>query len=196
MTGRVLWMGGVHGVGKSSVLDFFLSNCNESTERIHLGRLVCKKAQELGYTWEELFDGLKMREAEGLAVEEIFETLRQKDAVFDAHFCIYFKDGVFPGFSDSNFGRILSVSNGGCLVNLVAAPSTVLYRRTSSTKKKNHYLTMADEGKVKHEIEFSNQHFLRLGSAARGKLALLSIDTSHLAAPAVAEQVRQVYRYG
>jgi adenylate kinase len=194
MSKKLIWMGGVHGVGKSSILEYLtVNNGHDGFARIPLGTELATIGQQLGYAWEELRDPEKMRSVETRATEELLKRLEKEDIVLDAHFCIYLGGQLYPGFSRTNLVRLASQVPVRGIIHVIANPQEVLKRRAASSKQDHHYPTITDSAIAERELGESGEYFQRFCDIWSDASLTGTLDTTQRTIPDMAQEVIKIY---
>ena len=193
MTNKVIWVGGVHGVGKTSSLKL-ASAQNPSLEYLYLGRMFFETAEHMGMRWEELADRSKLLRVENRVKDILEEKITESDLLIDSHFAIHFGDLTYPGFHNHNLKRLLchnDIKKG--LINLIADPLIILRRRNRSKKQFWAYSTEEDLDIIARELGDSQNYLNYFMRALGPDIIAETIDTSKSSITEVAEKIGVIY---
>jgi adenylate kinase len=190
---KVIWVGGPHGVGKSSVLKL-ASAQNPPLRYLYLGRLFFENAEKIGYKWEDLSDEKNLLIIEGIVTDILKKKFGKLDYLVDGHFAINFGGITYPGYHTQNLKGIFSTSGiKKGLINLTASPEVIIQRRNKSKKRFKAYLTKGDYDLIRMEIQESKKYFEYFYNSLNPNVSILELDTERLSLEEVAEKIGEFY---
>jgi adenylate kinase len=193
MGNKVIWVGGIHGVGKTSSLKF-ASAKNSSLEYLYLGRMFFETAGEMGMRWEELADRSKLLEVEYEVRGMLEEKISKSDLLIDSHFAIHFGDLTYPGFHSHNLrGLFCHKDVKKYLIHLIADPVIILGRRNKSKKEFDAYPTKKYLEVIAKELDDEEDYLTYFVRALRPDVLVKTIDTSNSSIMKVAEKIGAIY---
>ena len=193
MNNKVLWVGGIHGVGKSSSLKHVCS-LDPAIECVYLGRLFYERVNELNMSWAELTDPNKLLEIESYVTDQLVSKINKSGIVLDAHFCININGQVYPGFHAHNLKDLFSRSHvRKGLVHLIAHTGIVLKRRSGNTKKFRAYPEISSPEQIVQETLESSKYFNYFEDALSPEVFSTTIDTSSNSIEEVGKELVEVY---
>lgn len=191
---KIIWVGGVHGVGKTSSLKLASARC-PTLEYLYLGKMFYETADRMGYQWMELADRDNLLRVERTITKEIRERMQYFNLLVDCHFAIHFGDKItYPGFHKHNL-EFLSSQNGSKtgVISLTGNSETILQRRKKSNKRIKSYITQEDKEIVKKELLGSQTYFNYFIDALGPHVASKKIDTSFISIEEVADKIGRMY---
>lgn len=191
---KIVWVGGVHGVGKSSSLRLAVDR-DPSLDYLYLGRMFYETAEKMGYQWMELADKAKLLEVEEIVTKEMREKIKNRNILIDCHFAIQFgKDITYPGFHCNNLESLFfqNLSKKGVL-SLVADPKIIIQRRKNNSKRFKAYPPEQNEDVVKRELLESQDYFKYFVDTLSPDVTSIEIDTSNISIEKVANNIWRFY---
>ena len=188
----LLWIGGVHGSGKSTGIQA-LSMQQPILRCLYLGDLFYHTAIAEGFEWEDLEEESKLLRVERKVKSNIETQLSEADILIDSHFCVYIGKKRFPGFHASNLLSLSQQTNARrALVLLFASPEEILRRRMGSKKKYQNYPTISNESLVNQELRDSEEYFAYFQKALSPRF-VLRIDTTYTPVDKVVNLLERTY---
>ena len=157
---KTIWVGGVHGVGKTSSLEMTVDK-NDSLEYLYLGKLFYETANYMGYKWNNLSERSNLLKVEEKVADKLEKEIQEKDLIIDCHFAIHFGGKItYPGFHSYNLKRLfLKKESKIGIIYLFANPEIILQRRKQSKKEFKSYITKEDLNIVNKELLDSQNYF-------------------------------------
>ncbi len=190
----MIWVGGVHGVGKTSALGLTTLK-DPSLKYLYLGRKFYETAEKMGYSWSELADQQKLLNVENYVKKELDTQLLRNNLLVDCHFAIHFNEAItLPGFHKKNLERFaLQEELKRGVINLFAQPEIISKRRKESGKIIRSYLTEEDKKTIYKELADSSTYFDYFVESLGPKVTSERIDTSFLSLEEVTNKILKFY---
>jgi len=192
---KILWVGGPHGVGKSSSISE-LSNEIQNLNYLYLGRFFYETAEKIGFAWKDLEKETNLLAVENIVTPQLKELFSKNNFIVDSHYAIHIGQKVYPGYHGENLRNLFEsnlIKKG--LVRLVANPETILKRRNNSKKRFKAYPTEEDLSIISSEISASKKYFDYFVDSLMPNVSSIELNNSDLSLDETKNKLKEFY-YG